>query len=96
HLRPGTREHFLAHLGEDWPELVPRYERLYAGGAYLGRDATEPIRREVTELRERFEIADRRRVRILPSPRAPGPVQLLLDDAGLGRTPATTQAARSA
>ena len=72
YLRPGTREHFLANLGQDWPELVPRYERLYAGRAYLGKDAIEPIRREVTELRERFEIADRRRVRILPSPAAAG------------------------
>jgi DNA repair photolyase len=96
HLRPGTREHFLAHLGEDWPELVPRYERLYSGRAYLGRDATEPIRREVTELRERFEIADRRRVRILPSPSAAEPEQLLLDDAGLGSVPAAAPAARSA
>src|SRR6476659_726669 len=96
YLRPGTREHFLAHLGEDWPELVPRYERLYAGRAYLGRDATEPIRREVTELRERFEIADRRRVRILPSPRPPEPVQLQLDDAGLGATVTPAPAARSA
>src|SRR6478752_2829408 len=96
YLRPGTREHFLTHLGEDWPELVPRYERLYSGRAYLGRDATEPIRREVTKLRERFEIADRRRVRILPSPRALEPEQLRLDDAGLGATVTPAPAARSA
>src|SRR6266496_5222645 len=35
-LRPGTREHFLAHLAEDWPEQLPLYEQLYAGKAYLG------------------------------------------------------------
>ena len=36
-LRPGTREHFLEHLAEDWPEQLPLYERLYAGRrAYLG------------------------------------------------------------
>src|SRR3954447_4124878 len=34
-LRPGTRDHFLANLARDWPELVPRYTRLYAGRAYL-------------------------------------------------------------
>ena len=34
-LRPGTREHFLAALADDWPELLPMYERLYARGAYL-------------------------------------------------------------
>ena len=38
--RPGTREHFLEALARDWPELLPDYERLYAGRAYLpcGRD----------------------------------------------------------
>ncbi len=30
YLRPGTREHFLAALAEDWPEEVERYEQLYA------------------------------------------------------------------
>ena len=66
YLRPGTREHFLANLARDWPELMPRYERLYDGRAYLPKSRIEPVRREVAELRQRFEIADRRRVRILP------------------------------
>jgi DNA repair photolyase len=35
HLRPGTREHFLDSLARDWPELLPRYEQLFAGRAYL-------------------------------------------------------------
>ena len=35
HLRPGTREHFLAALERDWPELLPEYERLYGRRAYL-------------------------------------------------------------
>ncbi len=30
HLKPGTKEHFLAALERDWPELLPEYERLYA------------------------------------------------------------------
>jgi DNA repair photolyase len=67
-LRPGTREHFLENLAHDWPELVPRYQRLYSGRAYLGKNELEPVRREVAELRNRFEIADRRKVRLLPSP----------------------------
>jgi DNA repair photolyase len=66
HLRPGTREHFLENLARDWPELLPRYRRLYAGRAYLGKKDMEPVRREVAELRHRFEISDRRRVRLLP------------------------------
>ena len=36
-LRPGTREHFLEHLAQDWPEQLERYERLYARRAYLRR-----------------------------------------------------------
>src|SRR5437764_10599895 len=35
YLRPGTKEHFLAALEEDWPELVPDYARLYAARPYL-------------------------------------------------------------
>src|SRR2546427_53484 len=34
-LRAGTREHFLECLERDWPELIPRYEQLYAKGAHL-------------------------------------------------------------
>jgi DNA repair photolyase len=55
-LRPGTREHFLENLARDWPELVPRYEALFRGRDYLPKDVSEPIRREVAELRDRFEI----------------------------------------
>jgi DNA repair photolyase len=83
-LRPGTREHFLASLARDWPQLVPRYERLYAGRAYLGKDEVEPVRREVAELRERFAIGDRRRVRILPVVEPPAAEQLDLATAGFG------------
>jgi DNA repair photolyase len=68
YLKPGTREHFLDKLARDWPELLPMYEDLYATKAYLGKTEQEPVRREVAELRHRFDIADRRRVRILPSP----------------------------
>jgi len=83
-LRPGTREHFLASLARDWPQLVPRYERLYAGRAYLGKDEVEPVRREVAELRERFAIRDRRRVRILPVVEQPDSQQLDLATVGFG------------
>jgi DNA repair photolyase len=86
-LRPGTREHFLENLARDWPQLLPRYERLYRGRAYLGKDEVEPVRREVAELRERFAIADRRRVRILPVAESPASQQLDLGSAGFGVQP---------
>jgi DNA repair photolyase len=56
YLRPGTREHFLEHLARDWPELVPTYQRLYDGRAYLGKADVEPVRREVAELTQRFAL----------------------------------------
>ena len=93
YLKPGTREHFLEKLARDWLELVPRYEWLYAGRAYVAKADAEPIRREVAELRDRFEIGDRRRVRLLPvAPPAPPGEQLELvlpDDApGMSRVAA--------
>ncbi len=35
HLRPGAREWFMAWLRREHPELVPRYEQLYARRAYV-------------------------------------------------------------
>jgi DNA repair photolyase len=74
-LRPGTREHFLEHLAEDWPELMPLYEELYAGRAYLAADHVKPVRTQVAELARRFEIADRRVDPVQPEPQ---PEQLAL------------------
>jgi DNA repair photolyase len=74
-LRPGTREHFLAELARDWPEELERYESLYAGRAYLPRSESEPIQNEVTELRRRYGVADRRKEPLAPPPE---PVQLAL------------------
>jgi len=50
YLKPGTREHFLEALAREWPELLPEYEGLYAGRAYLPATATEPVRAAVREL----------------------------------------------
>ncbi len=74
-LRPGTREHFLTHLAEDWPEQLPHYEELYAGRAYLGSDDQKPVRGEVARLARELGVRDRRTVRLEP---APEPEQLSL------------------
>jgi DNA repair photolyase len=95
-LRPGTREHFLENLARDWPQLVPRYERLYAGRAYLGKAEVEPVRREVAELRDRFAIADRRSVRLLPVAAPPHPEQLDLAALGFGEQAGARPVARTA
>ncbi len=54
HLRPGTREHFLAHLARDWPQELARYERLYAGRAYLPERERVAIRVRLAALKRRL------------------------------------------
>jgi DNA repair photolyase len=75
YLRPGTREHFLASLEQDWPELLPEYERLYRRRAYLPAEHTAPVRERVRELARDHDVSDRRRVRLQPPP---DPEQLAL------------------
>ncbi|MEX2211187.1 MAG: radical SAM protein [Gaiellaceae bacterium] len=69
-LRPGTREHFLSCLADDWPELLPVYEELYAGRAYLKGPEATAVRERVAQLRREHGVADRRPVKLEP-PRAP-------------------------
>ncbi len=54
HLRPGTREHFLAHLAGDWPEELDRYQRLYAGRAYLPEGERAAVRERLAVLKRRI------------------------------------------
>jgi DNA repair photolyase len=75
YLRPGTREHFLTALAEDYPEQLSAYGRLYAGRAYLRSAETKPVRAQVSELARKHGIRDRRRTRLAP---APEPEQLIL------------------
>jgi DNA repair photolyase len=50
HLRPGAREWFMAWLGRAHPELVPRYEQLYARGAYVPAEYRTWLSRRVRPL----------------------------------------------
>ena len=74
-LRPGTREHFLKSLAEDFPDQLPVYERLYARRAYLGSEHSKPVRAGVAQLARRHGIRDRRRA---PLNGEQGPEQLAL------------------
>ena len=83
HLRPGAREWFLAWLGEHHTELVPRYERLYAGRAYAPSAYQNEVCGKVHDLARRFGIGrlrpgDVRRgsPRHRPPARPPVPEQL--------------------
>src|SRR5918994_376106 len=75
YLAPGTKEHFLEALARDWPEQLPRYEELYAHGAYLPRAEVEPVRLQVRGLARTHGVRDRRRVPLAPPPE---PEQLTL------------------
>ena len=75
YLAPGTKEHFLEALARDWPEQLPRYEELYAHGAYLPRAEAEPVRLQVRGLARTHGVRDRRRVPLAPPPE---PEQLTL------------------
>jgi DNA repair photolyase len=69
HLRPGTREHFLAELARDWPGHLADYEQLYAERAYLPAERARPVQRLVARLRqEAGPPAARPRLRPAPEP----------------------------
>jgi DNA repair photolyase len=74
-LRPGTREHFMAKLAEEWPELVPSYEELYGRRAYLGADQSRPVQQLVSGYAKEYGVRDRRKTRLRPKPE---PEQLAL------------------
>jgi DNA repair photolyase len=57
HLRKGgSREWFMAWLEDRHPELVPRYQELYDGGAYSPSAYQEEVAKRVKELARRFGI----------------------------------------
>jgi len=81
HLRTGAREWYMKWLSDNHPELVPRYERLYARGAYAPKAYQEDITGKVHELAERHGVGrsgpkEARRVRHREEP--PPPEQLAL------------------
>ena len=68
HLRTGAREWYLKWLAENHSDLVPRYERLYARGAYAPKEYQEEVTGRVRELAARYGVGargpqDARRIR---------------------------------
>jgi DNA repair photolyase len=60
HLRPGSREWFLAWLKSAHPELVSRYATMYAKGSYAPKQYQERIAAQVRELAGRYGIGRQR------------------------------------
>ena len=69
-LRPGTKEHYLAALARDWPELLPEYERLYGSRAYVPAAEARPVKETVRALARRHGVRDRRAMKLEPPPDA--------------------------
>jgi hypothetical protein len=51
-LAPQVKEHYLAFVSETFPELLPRYERAYAG-TNISSEYQSAIERRVAGIRER-------------------------------------------
>jgi DNA repair photolyase len=79
HLRTGAREWFMQWLSRNHPDLVPRYERLYARSAYAPKAYQEEITGRVHELAERHAIgkAAPKEARRIVHPEKPGPTEQL-------------------
>jgi DNA repair photolyase len=56
HLRPGAREWYLKWLGENFPDLVGAYHRLYGRGAYAPKAYQAQIADQVREFAERYGV----------------------------------------
>ncbi len=56
HLRPGAREWFMAWLRQAHPELVPRYEQLYARRAYVPPEYRTWLQQRVAPLLRRHGL----------------------------------------
>jgi DNA repair photolyase len=57
HLRPGTREWFLAWLAREHPDLVGPYARLYRRGAYVDPEYRRMLGERVAPLLRRHGLA---------------------------------------
>ncbi len=67
-LTPGTREHFLAALADDWPELLPRYLELYRGRSHLPSAFASEVGGRVAGLRLAAGISAERPPRFVDPP----------------------------
>jgi DNA repair photolyase len=56
HLRPGTREWFLAWLEREYPELIEPYAQLYRRGAYVAPEYRRALARRVAPLLRRHGL----------------------------------------
>jgi DNA repair photolyase len=59
HLRTGAREWYLKWLSENHPDLVARYQKLYARGAYAPKAYQEDVTGRVHDLAAKYGVGQR-------------------------------------
>jgi DNA repair photolyase len=59
HLESGTRDHFMALLNREYPEMVAKYAQLYAS-KYVPKDYDKCVQEVVSLMRVRYGINGRR------------------------------------
>lgn len=59
HMDGGTKEHFMALLRREYPDLVPMYDELYAS-RYVKKDYEQRVQEVVSLMRQRYGVAGRR------------------------------------
>ncbi len=60
HLEGGTRDHFMAMLNREYPEMVEKYEKLYAS-KYVSKDYDKRVQEVVSLMRARYGIGSRKK-----------------------------------
>jgi DNA repair photolyase len=73
HLRPKVKEVYMAWLEDAYPDLVPRYQKMYAGSAYARKEERDLLGTRVDAL---VGKKPPRRVRPRARPTPPKPEQL--------------------
>ena len=58
HMDGGTREHFMALVQREYPDLVQMYEQLYAA-RYVKKDYEKRVQEVVSLMRQRYGVAQR-------------------------------------
>src|SRR3954452_664174 len=60
YLKGGTKDHFMGFLASEFPDMVEKYGRLYAG-AYASADYVKSVRGMIDVLQERHGLGKRRK-----------------------------------
>jgi DNA repair photolyase len=59
HLKDGTRTHFFEYLAQEFPALVPKYQRLYQSRAYVPKAYAAEVRSVMELLQTRYGLKGR-------------------------------------